>query len=282
MQDTAQAFDIEPVFRDAGIPVFSNASAFRMAEDVPLVVPQVNGAHLSLATRQPSFSRGGGFIVTNANCSTTGLVIALKPLCDAFRVRAVTVTTLQAVSGAGYPGVPSLDILDNVIPHIGGEEDKLETEYAKILAARGGGEGGALTPPAFAVSAAVHRVLVRDGHSLAVCVDLESRTPGAPPPGPEEVRAALAAWRPDARVAALPSAPSLGFIQLRAEPNRPQPRLDRDAGGGFTTVIGRVRKDPVHTVKMSVLSHNTVMGAAGSSVLNAELAAVMGLLQLKK
>ncbi len=251
-----------------------------MVSDVPLVVPQVNGDHLVLVKSQPSFKATGGYIVTNANCSTTGLVIALKPLHDAFHVRSVTVTTLQAISGAGYPGVPSLDILDNVIPYIGGEEEKLETEYAKILALRDP-SSGRFQSPAFPISAAVHRVMVRDGHSLAVCVTLESKTPGGRTPTPADVVAVLAAWTPDPRVANLPSAPH-AFIQLRSEPNRPQPRLDRDAGDGFTTVIGRVRADPVHTVKMSVLSHNTVMGAAGSSVLNAELAVAMGLLTLKK
>jgi len=259
------------------VPVFSNAAAFRMAPDVPLVVPQVNGDHLAMVRAQPSFAATGGFIVTNANCSTTGLVIALRPLLDAFTVDAVAVTTLQAISGAGYPGVASLDILDNVIPFISGEEEKMETEYAKILAARDA-RSGALAPPAFRVSAACHRVHVRDGHTLAVTVALRAR-PGGAEPTPAAAAAALAAWAPaDARVSRLPSAPA-AWLELRAEPNRPQPRLDRDAGGGYTTVIGRVRADAVHTVKMAVHSHNTIMGAAGSSVLNAELAAVMGLLK---
>ena len=213
--------------------------------------------------------------LTNTPGSTTGLVIALKPLLDLFGINAVHVVTLQAISGAGYPGVPSLDILDNVIPYISGEEEKMESEYRKILADRSPATD-ALTPPSFPVSAACHRVQVRDGHTLAVSVRLANTatTPAA-------VSAALKDWTPrDARVSLLPSAPS-AWIQVRQEPNRPQPRMDRDAGDGLTTVVGRVRSDPVHSVKLSVLSHNTVMGAAGSSVLNAELAVVMGLLKQK-
>lgn len=264
---------MEPAFAAAGIPVFSNASAHRMAPDVPLVVPPVNGGHLDRVRAQAAFARGG-YIVTNANCSTTGLVIALKPLVDAFGVAAVSAVTLQAVSGAGYPGLPSLDILDNVIPFIGGEEAKLESEYAKILGSYEGGApgaGGALRPAPFPLSAAVNRVHVRDGHSIALSVrTARGATAGA-------AAAALAAWAPEGDVASLPSAPA-AFIRVRPEQNRPQPRLDRDEGRGYTTVVGRVRDDAVLGLKMQVLSHNTVMGAAGSSILNAELAARMGLL----
>jgi aspartate-semialdehyde dehydrogenase len=264
---------VEPAFRDAGVPVFSNARNFRMVADVPLVVPQVNGDHLPLIKRQASYAATGGYIVTNANCSTTGMVIALAPLQAAFGIEAVHATTLQAVSGAGYPGLPSLDILDNVVPYISGEEDKLETEYAKIMGALGG-DGATIAHPGFPISAMVNRVHVRDGHSIALSIKL------ARPASPEQVAAALAAWRPrDAEVLSLPSAPAEGFITVRTEPNRPQPRLDRDTGNGYTTVVGRIRADPIYTVKMFVLSHNTVMGAAGSSILNAELAAAKGLLK---
>jgi len=282
--DADVAGDVEAAFRDAGVPVFSNARNFRMAADVPLVVPPVNGDHLELVRRQASFSAGGGFIVTNANCSTTGMVIALKPLADAFGIERVHCTTLQAISGAGYPGLPSLDILDNVVPFISGEEDKLETEYKKIMgrllaapaaapAAAGGSGSAHIAPAAFPLSAMVNRVHVRDGHSIALSVKLSRSA------SPAEVAKVLADFVPaDPELASCPSSPAR-FIQVRTEPNRPQPRLDRDTGRGFTTVVGRVRPDPIDTVKLFVLSHNTVMGAAGSSILNAELAATKGLLR---
>jgi len=266
---------VEPAFAAAGIPVFSNASAHRMAPDVPLVVPPVNGGHLDRVRAQAAYARGG-YIVTNANCSTTGLVIALKPLVDAFGVAAVSAVTLQAISGAGYPGLPSLDILDNVVPFIGGEEAKLESEYAKILGSYEGGSpgaGGALRPAPFPLSASVNRVHVRDGHSIALAV----RPAAAAGASAAAAADALARWAPEGDVASLPSAPA-AFIRVRTEANRPQPRLDRDEGRGYTTVVGRVRDDAVLGLKMQVLSHNTVMGAAGSSILNAELAARMGLL----
>jgi aspartate-semialdehyde dehydrogenase len=270
------AAKVEPAFRDAGVPVFSNASNFRMTPDVPLVVPQVNGDHLAMVRGQASYAASGGYIVTNANCSTTGMVIALAPLQQAFGIEAVHATTLQAISGAGYPGLPSLDILDNVVPYISGEEEKLETEYAKIMGALAlspATHTGAIAHPGFPLSAMVHRVHVRDGHCIALSVKL------AKPATPEQVAAVLAAWRPrDPVVATLPSAPA-AFITVRPELNRPQPRLDRDTGRGYTTVVGKVRADPIHTVKLFVLSHNTVMGAAGSSILNAELAAAKGLLK---
>ena len=267
------AGEVEASFRDAGVPVFSNARNYRMEPDVPLVVPPVNGDHLELAKSQPSYKVNGGFIVTNANCSTTGMVIALKPLHDAFGIVAAHVTTLQAVSGAGYPGLPSLDILDNIVPYISGEEEKLETEYAKIMGVLG---GGGITNAAFPLSAMVNRVHVRDGHCIAISLTLGRDA------SPEEVAKVLAAYRPaQPAMLSLPSSPP-AFIEVRGEENRPQPRLDRDTGRGYTTVVGRIRRDPINTVKMFVLSHNTVMGAAGSSIQNAELAAVTGLLKLKK
>jgi len=274
--DADVAGGVEAAFRDAGVPVFSNARNFRMAADVPLVVPPVNGDHLELVRRQPSFGATGGFIVTNANCSTTGMVIALKPLADAFGIESVHCTTLQAISGAGYPGLPSLDILDNVVPFISGEEDKLETEYRKILGrllAAPDAAAAHIAPAAFPLSAMVNRVHVRDGHSIALSVKLARHA------SPAEVAKALADFAPaDAELRSCPSSPA-HFIRVRTEQNRPQARLDRDAGRGFTTVVGRVRADPINTVKLFVLSHNTVMGAAGSSILNAELAAAKGLLQ---
>ncbi len=265
---------MEAAFRDAGVPVFSNARNYRMVADVPLVVPPVNGDHLALVTAQPSYKATGGFIVTNANCSTTGMVIALKPLADAFGLAEVHATTLQAISGAGYPGLPSLDILDNVVPFISGEEDKLETEYKKIMGTyKAAGVGGSISPAAFPLSAMVNRVHVRDGHSIALSVRL------AKPATPAQVADVLRAFVPAAAdLSSLPSAPA-AFIEVRTEANRPQPRLDRDTGRGYTTVVGRIRPDPTGGVKLFVLSHNTVMGAAGSSILNAELAAAKGLLK---
>ena len=276
--DADVAGGIEAAFRDAGIPVFSNARNFRMERDVPLVVPPVNAAHLELVRTQPSFARNGGFIVTNANCSTTGMVIALKPLEDAVGIERVFATTLQAISGAGYPGLPSLDILDNVVPFISGEEDKLESEYKKIMGAlKPAGAGGAadagVAPAAFPLSAMVNRVHVRDGHSIALSVKLRREA------SPAEVARVLADYAPaGGDVASCPSSPDR-FVVVREEAHRPQPRLDRDTGRGFTTVVGRVRADPINTVKLFVLSHNTVMGAAGSSILNAEVAASRGLLR---
>ena len=275
-QDAPAAATVEPAFRDAGIPVFSNARNFRMTPGVPLVVPQLNGDHLRMVTSQPSYSKNGGFIVTNANCSTTGKVIALAPLHEAFGIEAVHATTLQAISGAGYPGLPSLDIIDNVVPYISGEEEKLESEYVKIMGTLSPQAGSTdIAPPGFPLSAMVNRVHVRDGHCIALSVKLRK------PATPQEVEAVLANWVPrDPLVAGRPSSPS-AFIQVRSEPNRPQPRLDRDTGRGYTTVVGRVRACPVYTVKLFVLSHNTVMGAAGSSILNAELAVAQGLLKRK-
>lgn len=274
-QDADVAGDVEKNFRDAGVPVFSNARNYRMVDDVPLVVPPVNGSHLDLVRVQPSFNNGtGGYIVTNANCSTTGMVIALKPLDDAFGIESVYCTTLQAISGAGYPGLPSLDILDNVVPYISGEEDKLETEYKKIMGTYTKG-AASITNINFPLSAMVNRVQVRDGHSIALSIKFRN-----PDITPAQVADVLRNFKPtDPELASCPSAPS-HFIEVREEPNRPQPRLDRDTGNGYTTVVGRVRPDMnMGGVKMFVLSHNTVMGAAGSSILNAELAATKGLLR---
>jgi aspartate-semialdehyde dehydrogenase len=272
--DADVAGEIEANFRDAGIPVFSNAKNYRMISDVPLVVPPVNGDHLDLVKMQKSYQKNGGFIVTNANCSTTGMVIALKPLYDAFGIDSVFVTTLQAISGAGYPGLPSSDILDNIIPYISGEEEKLQIEYQKILG-KYALSSNEIAYEKFPLSASVNRVHVRDGHSMSLSIKLKKNV------SVQEIESVLANYKPAIReLSSLPSAPA-AFIQVRAEPNRPQPRLDRDTGRGYTTIVGRVRPDPINTVKMQVLSHNTVMGAAGSSILNAELAAVKGLLHHK-
>ena len=179
-----------------------------MVSDVPLVVPPVNSDHLAMVKTQPSFKANGGFIVTNANCSTTGMVIALKPIHDAFGIEAAYVTTLQAISGAGYPGLPSLDILDNVVPYISGEEDKLETEYKKIMGSYAPG-AAAVTDEDFPLSASVNRVHVRDGHSIAMSLKLKKNAT------PQQVSDVLKAWRPaDEALLSLPSAPKL-FIEVR-------------------------------------------------------------------
>jgi aspartate-semialdehyde dehydrogenase len=271
--DADVAGEVEGGFVKAGISVFSNARNFRMQRDVPLVVPPVNPDHLEMVRTQGTFPHSGAFIVTNANCSTTGLVTALEPLERAFGIEAVMVTTLQAVSGAGYPGLSTLDMLDNVVPCISGEEAKLESEYKKIMGDLHGRTE--ITPPSFRLSATTNRVLVRDGHTLCLSVKLKR---GA---SVEEVERALSEFEPrDPLLARMPSAPS-HFVVIApggAQGDRPQPRLDRETGGGFTTVVGRVRPCPVFDVKMTVLSHNTVMGAAGSSILNAELATAKKLL----
>jgi aspartate-semialdehyde dehydrogenase len=267
--DNAVAGGIEEAFAAAGHPVISNAKNHRMESDVPLVIPEVNPDHLAVIRKQQQ-NRGWrkGFIVTNPNCSTVGLVCALKPLQDAFGLRKVMVTTMQALSGAGYPGVSSLDILDNVIPFIGSEEEKIQTETLKLL---GGFDGENFSDAEMAVSAHCNRVHVRNGHLECVSVELENEV------APEEV---IEAWRmfvPAAAKHKLPSLP-VPFIVYRDEENRPQPRVDRDAGGGMAVTVGRLRKCPILHYKFVLLSHNTIRGAAGAAIADAELLAAEGLL----
>ncbi len=267
--DNSVAGGIEEAFAAAGYPVISNAKNHRMESDVPLLIPEVNPEHLA-AIRVQQEKRGWkkGFIVTNPNCSTVGLVCALKPLADAFGLKKVLVTTLQAISGAGYPGVPSLDILDNVIPHIGGEEEKLQSETLKLLGSHGA-EG--FRNAAVTVSAHCNRVHVRDGHLECVSVEFEHAAQA------EEV---LRAWRdftPAVAKHKLPSVP-VPFIVYREEQNRPQPRVDRATGNGMAITVGRLRACPVLQHKFVLLSHNTVRGAAGAAIADAELLAAEGLL----
>ncbi len=262
------AREVEPAFAVAGFAVFSNASAFRMDPDVPLVIPEVNPEHLGLINVQRERRGWSGFIVTNPNCSTIHLVCALKPLHDAFRLEQVMVTTLQAVSGAGYPGVASLDIVDNLIPYIPREEEKIESEPLKLL---GTLVGDTVHAAPITISAAVHRVPVIDGHTEAVVVKMKSS------PSLEEVKAALAGFRGVPQRLQLPTAPDPAII-VREEPDRPQPRLDRNAGKGMATTVGRLRPDPILDYKFVLLGHNTIRGAAGASVLNAELALALGYL----
>ena len=257
----------EEEFARAGYAVISNSSALRMDEDVPLLVPEVNDEHLGLLETQPT-SRGfdRGFVVTNPNCSTIMLVMALAPLHARFGVEAVVATTLQAISGAGYPGVASLDINDNVLPYIGGEEEKIETETLKIL---GRFAGGRVEPASFPVSAQCHRVNVTDGHMAAVRVKLSRAAE------PEEVREAFASFTSLPQELRLHTAPDRPVV-VRDEQDRPQPKLDRDAGRGMATTIGRIRRDNVLDYRFVALSHNTVRGAAGAAILNAELLIAAG------
>jgi aspartate-semialdehyde dehydrogenase len=262
--DAEVAGGIEEEFARAGQAVVSNARNHRLEADVPLLVPEVNHDHLSLVETQRRRFAGGGFIVTNPNCSTVGLVMALAPLHVAYEVTEVMTTTLQAVSGAGYPGVASLDILGNVIPYIGGEEEKIEAESRKIL-------GRAGTPAAFVVSAHCHRVPVADGHTLAI--SLRTRA-GATP---ERALATLREYRSPLQALGLPSLPERTIV-VRDEPDRPQPRHDALAGGGMSVSVGRVRRCPILGIKMVALVHNTIRGAAGVALLNAELLKARGLL----
>ena len=263
--DTAPAQELEPAFAAAGALVFSNASAFRMASDVPLLIPEVNAGHLALLQAQRTVRGWKGGIVCNPNCTATMLALALAPLHQRFGVEAVLMASLQAVSGAGYPGVPSLDILGNVVPFIRNEEAKVEEELPKLLGALGEGR---IQPGGFGISALCHRVPVIDGHSEAVSVRLRGN------PSPDAVREAFAAWAPEPR---LPSSPARA-IRLHAAEDRPQPRLDAETDGGLSVHVGRIRPCPVMGIKFNLLGHNTERGAAAASILNAELAVQRGLL----
>ncbi len=261
--DSKAADVAEAELASAGHFVVSNAGSHRMDGDVPLVVPEVNPDHLELIHSQPY----DGAIATNPNCSTIGLVMALKPLADAFGVSEVQVVTLQALSGAGIPGVPSMAIVDNLIPYIGGEEDKIESETRKIL---GSLEDGAIAPAAVTVSAQVNRVAVIDGHTECVSVRLGREA------GTAKIREALESFTAEPQRLGLPSAPPRPIV-VRSEPDRPQPRLDRSAGGGMAATVGRIRPCPILGHKFVVLSHNTLRGAAGGAILLAELAVAKGL-----
>lgn len=257
------ARDLEPQFAQKGTAVCSNASAFRRGEDVPLLLPEVNADHVHLVKAQRKLRGWSGCILTNPNCTSTGLTIALKALDDAFGVKKVFAVSLQALSGAGYPGVSSLDIMDNVVPNVanGGEEDKVQWEPRKMLG-KLNENGIHLADIAF--SAHANRVGVIDGHTVCASVEL------ARPVEPAEAEEALRAYRAPESAGELPSSPR-PVIEVRSEADRPQPRLDRLTGKGMTTVVGRVRPDPLFHLKFVVLSHNTIRGAAGGSIYNAEL-----------
>jgi aspartate-semialdehyde dehydrogenase len=260
------ARETESSFAAAGYPVISNSSAFRMDEDVPLLIPEVNHQHLDLLAQQRQRYTSGGFIVTDPNCSAIAIALALAPLHAAFGITAVAATTLQAISGAGYPGVASLDILDNVVPYIGGEEEKIEAETKKIL---GRFVNDRIEPAPMAVSAQVHRVNVADGHMAAVRVNFTRK------PELREVREVLSSFSSLPQEMRLHSAPA-NPILVRDEPDRPQPKLDRDAGNGMTNTVGRLMPDTVFDYRFVVLSHNTIRGAAGAAILNAEMLIALG------
>jgi aspartate-semialdehyde dehydrogenase len=263
--DASVAGDIEAAFAAAGHIVVSNARNFRMDPLVPLLIPEVNADHLKLIAEQRRAKGWSGAIVTNPNCSTIVLAMALAPLRQ-FKIWGAVVSTMQAVSGAGYPGVPSLDILGNVVPFIGGEEEKMETETLKIL-----GSDGGRTPYSAVVSAHTNRVPVIDGHTMTVSVAFDQKPPI------EAIKEAMRTFAGKPQELWLPSAPQPPIV-VSEEPNRPQPRLDADLGGGMAIMIGRVRECPVMHAKFVALGHNTVRGAAGAAILNAELMHAEGLL----
>jgi aspartate-semialdehyde dehydrogenase len=264
--DADVAGPIEQAFAQAGAFVVTNTRTHRMDPDVPLLIPEVNPDHVALLDCQRGSRGWQGAILANPNCSTAALALALAPLHRAFGIERLFVSTMQAVSGAGYPGVPSLDIVGNVIPHIGGEEEKIEQESRKIL---GTLANGAVEPSQFAVSVHTNRVAVVDGHMAAVSVGFEQRV------RPEEALAVLREFRGSKRVSGLPSSPNPP-IEVDTRTDRPQPRLDVDRGAGMAVTVGRVRPCPVLDLRLVVLGHNTVRGAAGQGVQIAELLVAEG------
>ena len=278
--DASVAHELEPKFAAAGCAVISNSSAFRMTADVPLVIPEVNPGHLALIEQQtwrkePSAHKTpGGYLVTNPNCSAIGLTLALAPIERAFGIESIFVSTMQAVSGAGYPGVASLDILGNVVPFIKNEEEKLQEEVAKLL---GELSENHIQQADLKLSAHCNRVAVEDGHTECVSIKLKH------PATYEQMLAAWADFRPLANIhegLALPSAPEQP-VEYEDRADRPQPRLDRMRGHGMASTVGRLRPCNLFDWKFVVLSHNTIRGAAGAAILNAELLALTGKLDWK-
>ena len=267
--DSSVAGGAEEDFARAGYPVVSNSKNHRMDSDVPLLIPEVNAAHLdAIPTQQKNRGYDTGFIVTNPNCSTAGLVLVLKPLADAFGLEKVFAVTLQAVSGAGYPGVASMDIHANVIPFISGEEEKMESEPQKLL---GKWDGARFIDAGLGLSAHCNRVPVLEGHLECISLSLKKIA------SLKEVREALSNFEVDAELAALPSAVRRPVHVFDGD-DRPQPRRDVHAGNGMAAVVGRVRECPLLDIKLTLLSHNLVRGAAGAALLNAELLAARGFL----
>jgi aspartate-semialdehyde dehydrogenase len=266
--DSDIAKELEPKFAAAGCAVVSNSSAFRMHPNVPLVIPEVNAEHLHLIEEQPWRKQSGGYMVTNPNCSAIGLVVALKPLEERFGIEQIFVSTMQAISGAGYPGVPSMDILGNVVPFIKNEEEKMQEETLKLL---GKLEGHGVTPLDARMTAHCNRVAVEDGHTENVSIKFRK------PATREEILAAWAEFKPLAGQN-LPMAPAQP-VEWAPQDDRPQPRLDRNRGRGMGVTVGRLRPCTLLDWKFTVLSHNTIRGAAGAAILNAELLASLGKLE---
>jgi aspartate-semialdehyde dehydrogenase len=262
-----QAREVEPVLAAAGLAVVSNASAFRMEKDVPILLPEINPDHTDLVKIQKANRNWKGFIVTNPNCTSTGMTVALKPLLDNFGIKQMLAVSLQALSGAGYPGVASMDILDNVVPFIKGEEEKVETEPLKML---GKVSEGLIQNANFVISAHTNRVAVTDGHIVCVSIQFDQTVT------PEEAARVIRNYQCPDISRDLPSTPNPVLV-VRDEVDRPQPRLDRATGKGMTTSVGRIRPDPIFGLKFIVLSHNTIRGAAGGAVYNAELLVKQGL-----
>lgn len=268
--DSSVAGPVEEDFARAGYPVVSNSRNHRMDADVPLLIPEVNASHLdAISVQQKNRGYDTGFIVTNPNCSTAGLVLVLKPLADAFGLERIFVVTLQAISGAGYPGVASMDIQGNVVPFISGEEEKMEAEPQKLL---GKWDGTRFIEAGLGISAHCNRVPVLDGHLECVSLGLKKIA------SLQEVREALQTFEVDEELASLPTALRHPVVVVEEE-NRPQPRRDVEAGDGMAAVVGRIRECPLHDVKLTLLSHNLVRGAAGAALLNAELLAARGFLK---
>ena len=259
--DSGIAAELEPRFAEAGHAVITNSSALRMVKDVPLVIPEVNPDHVKLIECQSYRRKNGGFVVTNPNCSAIGLVLALKPLHEKFELETVMAVTMQAVSGAGYPGVASLDILGNVIPYISKEEEKMEEETQKLL---GKLNGAGIIPAPFKMSAQCNRVAVEDGHTESISIKLKKKASA------DEILEAWSTFRAIPQEKKLPTAPEIPVRYVNAS-DRPQPRFDVDFGHGMTTTVGRLRPCNVLDWKFTVLSHNTIRGAAGAALLNAEL-----------
>lgn len=265
---TQEARELEPLFAAAGYAVVTNASAYRMADDVPLLIPELNPSHTDLICRQQQVRGWSGFIVASPNCSTTSIVLPMKVLQDAFGLQSAVITTMQAISGAGYPGVASMAIVDNVIPYIGGEDEKLENEPRKLL---GRVVDHEIILADLKLSAQANRVPVMDGHLASVSVKLRDKA------SPQQAVEALESWRPPEVCAELPSSPQQLLI-YRHEADRPQPRLDRDSGDGLAWTVGKVRACNVLDLRYMAMTHNTLRGAASGSILNGELLKVQGYL----
>ncbi|MCB0032416.1 MAG: aspartate-semialdehyde dehydrogenase [Anaerolineales bacterium] len=266
---TADAKELEPEFAKAGYMVLTNASPYRMDPYVPLLIPEVNPSHTGMIPYQQEAYGWKGFLIANANCSTTSIVLPMKILHDAYGLDSAVVVTMQAISGAGYPGVPSLDIMDNIVPHIGGEDAKLEREPRKLC---GEFREGEFVLADFVVSAQANRVPVIDGHLGSVSVKTKK------PVSAEEVIELFKNWQPEPLVQQLPTMPEQVFI-YRPEENRPQPRLDRNSGNGLAWTVGKVRECPVNDVRFLAIAHNTLRGAASGSILNAELLVLQGIIK---